>query len=206
MADYTTFTAIDARRGNRLDPAKTSFVEDKITVASRAIDQWCGQQFAPEATATARTFRPRSTELCATDPFWTTTDLVVAVDNGDDGTFSTTLASTAYALDRFGGDMADVLGAPYDTIEGIGALFPVRSRRGRSVRVTAKWGWSAVPAAVSEACEILTDELYARKDAPFGITANTTDFAGLRIGRDVMAQVTSLLAPFRRTERVMGFA
>jgi hypothetical protein len=204
MGDYTTFPQVDARRGNRLDPAKAEFIEAKITVASRAIDQWCGQSFTPELSATARTFRPSDPEVCRTDPFWTTVGLVVAVDSGDDGTYATTI--TNYALERFGGDMADVLEAPYDTIETPNYTLPVRSRRARSVRVTAKWGWAAVPAAVSEACEILTDELYARKDAPFGITANTTDFAGLRIGRDVMAQVASLLTPFRRIERVMGLA
>jgi hypothetical protein len=205
MADYTTFEQISSRLGDQLRPEDAAFIEGKITAASRAIDQWCGQAFAPDTAATARTYRRLGESCCKTDPFWTTTDLVIATDHGDDGTYATPWAVADYALERFGGDMADVLGAPYDTIVAIARAFP-STRRPRAVRVTAKWGWAAVPTVVAEAAEIVTLDLWARKDTPLGVTQTTVDFAGLRVGRDVMAQAGSLLQPLRRMDRVLGSA
>lgn len=205
MADYTTFEQISARLGDQLRPGDADFIEGKITAASRSIDQWCGQAFGKDDTATARTYRRRDAYRCKTDPFWTTTGLVIATDDLDDGTYSTTWSAADYDLDRFGGAMADLLGGPYDTIIGIERTFPA-TRRPRAVRVTAKWGWAAVPAVVGEACELVTMDLWARKDTPLGVTQTTVDFAGLRIGRDVMAQAASLLQPLRRVDRTVGIA
>lgn len=207
MADYSTFEEVSTRLGGQLTAAHEAFIEGKITVASRAIDSWCGQSFAPDANATARVFRPRASTWCRTDPFWTTSGLVVKTDSGDDGNYATAWTAADYDLESFGGDMAQMWGAPYDTLRAVGSYrFPMTHRRLRSVQVTAKWGWAAVPAVVAEACEILTVDLWARKDTPFGITQNVAEFSGLRIGRDVMAQVASLLQPLRRVDRTAGIA
>lgn len=207
MADYTTFENISERLGGQLSPAAQSFIEGKITVASRAIDSWCGQSFSPDANATARVFRPYGSTLCRADPFWTTSGLVIKTDSGDDGLYATTWTSGDYDLEPFGGELGQMWSAPYDTIRAVGAYwFPMVTKRLRSVQVTAKWGWAAVPDVVAEACEILTVDLWARKDTPFGITQNVAEFAGLRIGRDVMAGVASLLKDLRRVERTMGIA
>jgi hypothetical protein len=65
---------------------------------------------------------------------------------------------------------------------------------------------TADPQNVIEASKILTVDLWKRKDVPFGISTGTIDFGPLRIGRDVMAQVASLLNPFRRADRMIGLA
>jgi hypothetical protein len=204
MADYTTFEQVSARLGDQLRPDDAAFIEGKITAASRAIDQWCGQAFSADAAASARLYRPRSCDRCKTDPFWDLSGVVVAVDSDDDGTFATTL--TKVDFEPFGGDMAYVLGAPYDTVVSLDGELPVGNTRRRCVRVTAKWGWAAVPTVVAEAAEIVTLDLWARKDTPLGVTQTTVDFAGLRVGRDVMAQAGSLLQPLRRMDRVLGIA
>jgi len=207
MADYTTFEQISERLGGQLSPAAQSFIEGKIAEASRAIDSWCGQSFAPDANATARVFRPTGSKLCRTDPFWTTSGLVIKTDSGDNGLYETPWTSGDYDLEPFGGELGQMWAAPYDTIRAVGSLsFPMVAKRLRSVQVTAKWGWAAVPDVVRGACEILTVDLWARKDTPFGITQSVAEFSGLRIGRDVMAGVVSLLGPLRRYERTMGIA
>lgn len=194
------------RRAGVSDSDEDEDLERAGKSASRAIDIWCGQSFYKLQTATARHFRPRRWHIARVDPFWTTTDLVIVTDHDDDGTYETTWTAADYELDQFGGELAAMLDAPYDTIRAVGSTsFPTCNRRVRSLRVTAQWGWAAVPQPVTEACEILTLDLYKRKDAAFGIATGSVDFGGLRIGRDVMAQVATLLEALRRTDRAIGF-
>jgi len=185
----------------------TDTLESAIQSASDAIYVYTGQQFWKTTTASARTYTPSSARCALIDPFHTTTDLVIKTDDNDDGTFETTWTTTEYELDQFGGDMANLMSSPYDSICSLGVrLFPVTGNRRRTLQVTAQWGWTAIPSNVTEACKILAVDLWKRKDVAFGIQTGTVDFGGLRIGRDVMAQVASLLAPFRRVDRVIGFA
>lgn len=182
-----------------LDPA--------INAACRAIDVYCGQFFYDSGAATARTYKPRCATWTRVDPFNTTTGLIIATDTDDDGTYETTWTTTDYELDYFGGDMVHMLSAPYDRINAIGSYYFTQSgARRRTLQVTAQWGWSATPNSVKEAAKILTIDLWKRKDTPFGITTGTMEFGGLRIGRDLMAQVSSLLQPFRRVDRTAGIA
>ena len=207
MADYATIQQISARLGDQVRSVDIAYLESKITPASRAIDQWCGQEFGTAAEVSTRTFLVDNQHTVLVDPFHTTTGLVIKTDADDDGTFETTWAAADYALGRFGGRQANLLSAPYDRIVAVGShRFPVGNLRPEPLQVTAKWGWAATPTVVAEACQIITLDLWARKDTPLGVTQPTVDFAGLRIGRDVMAQAASLLAPFRRVERTMGIA
>lgn len=83
--------------------------------------------------------------------------------------------------------------------ERIRALVPVAgqlidTRLDRQVALT-----SPAPLPVLVALENLTVELYRRKDAPFGVlNAWSPDAFAIRIGRDQMAGIDSLLAGYRR--------
>lgn len=37
------------------------------------------------------------------------------------------------------------------------------------LKITGTWGWATVPDAVNEACILLAERLFRRKDAPFGV-------------------------------------
>jgi hypothetical protein len=59
------------------------------------------------------------------------------------------------------------------------------------VEVTAKWGWPSVPDDIEVACQILTADLYKRKDSPGGVLG-LGDLGAIRmspLGRDVTAMV-----------------
>lgn len=57
---------------------------------------------------------------------------------------------------------------------------------------------ASVPAPVVQAAVTVTVELYKRKDAPFGITGAWSPEGGsMRISRDILAGVETLLAPYR---------
>ena len=206
MAVLISVEDVKARLGITDDDDSTT-LEPAIQAASEAITIWCGQGFVPDTTATARVYAPKSAWRAWVDPFWSTAGLVIKTDDDDDGVFETTWATTSYELVPFGGSMSYVLTAPYDTIRALGgALFPMCGYRTRILEVTAKWGWTVVPASVADAAKIVTVDLWKRKDVAFGIATSTVEFGGLRIGRDVMAQVASLLGPFRRVDRVFGIA
>ena len=194
---YITMDDLRGRAGidDHLDDAT---LEGAINAACRAIDVWCAQIFYDAGSATAKTFRPTDPYCAEVLPFNTTTGLVIKTDTSDDASYATTWASTDYELDVFGGDYTTTLGtAPYTKIRAVGSyLFPTANRRRISLQVTARWGWSAVPYPVQEASKILSVDLWKRKDTPFGVTTGTVDFGGLRIGRDLMAQVASLLTPY----------
>lgn len=66
----------------------------------------------------------------------------------------------------------------------------------RSVRVTGKFGWSAVPAGIKEATMILASKLLRRaREAPFGIVVGVE--GGMRIAR-MDPDVRSLIGPYTR--------
>jgi hypothetical protein len=204
---YSTFAQVSERLGGQISPAAQAFLESKIVSASDAIDRWCGQSFAAETVATARTFPVDAAMSVLVDPFHAVADLVIETDDNDDGVFETTWAAADYALARFGGRRANLLGSPFDCVIAVGSrVFPRLNLRPEPLRITAKWGWASTPTAVGEACEMLTAELWARRNAPFGITQSTSEFGGMRISRDLFAQVSSLLGDFRRFDRIAGIA
>ena len=176
--------------------------------ACRMIDKWCGQFFYDTGSATARVYRPNNSRELRVDPFSTTTGLIVQTDSDDDGTFATTWGTVDYELSPAGGYDPILGSVPYDEITAVSTslMFPTWLRRRNSVQITARWGWAAIPEEVSEAAKILAVDLWKRKDTPFGITSATADFGALRIGRDSLAGVMSILQPFRRWDRVVGFA
>jgi hypothetical protein len=194
---YVTIDEIKGRVGVS-DTQDNPTLDGALSSACRAIDVWCAQIFYDSGAATAKTFRPTDPYCAEVLPFSTVTGLVIKTDTGDNGGFATTWASTDYELDTYGGDYGLTLGTvPYNKIYAVGSYsFPTCNVRRQTLQVTARWGWSTPPEPVKEAAKILTVDLWKRKDTPFGIATGTVDFGGLRIGRDIMAQVSSLLGPY----------
>lgn len=62
------------------------------------------------------------------------------------------------------------------------------------VRVTARWGWPVIPAGIAQACLILANKLYSRRNSPEGVLGSA-DWGVVRVGR-VDPDVADLLAPF----------
>ncbi len=60
------------------------------------------------------------------------------------------------------------------------------------VRVTARWGWPAVPDEVALATQLLAARLYRRKDSPQGVISSA-DWGSVRVAR-VDPDVESLIS------------
>jgi hypothetical protein len=173
---------------------------DSLDAATRGIEAVCHRQFNDADTASVRTI-PVSKVLTANvayvDDFHTTTGLVIETDDDGDGVFETTWTTADYQLEPLDGIMDGRPGWPYTRIRAVDVLtFPRPTNQRASLRVTARWGWAAVPKPVKQACLIVATEIYKSKDAPFGI-AGATDFGTLRVRENPL--VMKKLAPYIRT-------
>lgn len=138
-----------------------------INAASRWIDDYCQRHFWLCAQPVSRLVRPTSRAVLRAGDFSTTEDMTVEVDLLGNGTF-TVLDAAAWQAEPF--DPLD--GWPYERITPTSSIsWPVDAQRPR-VRVTARWGWPAVPPQVEQACLILAVAYGKAKD----ITGARTGF------------------------------
>lgn len=172
------------------DTTDDSELVAKLSTASRRIDQDCGRRFWRDSTASARVYDIQHERKIVIDDIATTTG--VTVDIGVAPSF-TTMNSTLY---RFRPDNAIARRRPPFIIEANPwyqwLLF------GWQVRVTAIWGWPAVPDEISEACLLLASRLFRRKDSPEGV-AGFNDLGVVRVGR-YDPDYESLIGPYERKE------
>jgi hypothetical protein len=178
------------------DNTYNDLLENLVESASRSIDRIANRRFYLDATASARLYRAYSNIFVYVDDIGTTSNLVVAVDENGNGTYSKTLTlNTDYILDPL---TSQSLNRPFTQLTMVSntetwPIFPGLTSNGLrpGVQVTARWGWPSVPDDLNMACLILTADLYKRKDAPGGILG-LGDLGVVRmspIGRDVTAMV-----------------
>lgn len=167
-----------------------------LTTASRDIEHYCRRQFNRAETATPRVFTPRDRCMVRVHDFYTADDLAVSVDVAHDETFSSALTVDQFWLRPHNGVVDGQEGWPYTSLVSAGGAFFAGL-----VRVTARWGWEAVPDPVHQACLMLSSELFKTKDAPWGV-AGFGEFGPVRVRRNPMA--SALLEPYRRSPVLVG--
>lgn len=163
------------------------------------IDDYCGRVFYSGATAGEdRYFTAQHPLRLYLDDYQSISAIVT--DDSVDGTYSTTLSATADYWTRPANPQN---GWPYSWVE----IFPWSSnsfptRQPYGVKVTALWGWAAVPDEIREACLLQAFRLYRRQAAPFGVVGGgelgtvVAIPAGKRTGLD--ADVETMIHPFVR--------
>ncbi|MFK0155376.1 phage gp6-like head-tail connector protein [Streptomyces sp. NPDC090493] len=162
------------------DTSRDTLLDKALTAASRGIDRATGRRFWLDDTLTARTYRLHQRIVCEED------GNVLLVDDIGDAT-----GMTVESASSSGGTYTAVTG--YDTtpdnalIEGypITGLLRPNSIWGTSftrIRVTARFGWPAVPDDVAEACLIQASRLFKRKDSPEGVMGSA-EWGVVRLSR-----------------------
>ena len=169
---YATLVTLKSRLGIT-DTNDDTRLQSALDSATQSVEGICGRQFNDSGAATARVYYPDSPILVRVEDFSTVAGLVVAVDYSNTGNYSTVIAATNYQVEPLNGVVGGMTGFPYNRIRSINAYYPlwwgaIGGPRA-SIQVTARWGWAAVPASVTEACLILAEELFKMKDAPFGV-------------------------------------
>ena len=171
------------------DGANDVDLERALETASRWIDAYCGRAFTL-ATAQTRDYYPEGTERVNVVDLVSVTSL--SVDTAGTRTYSTALTASDYEL-------WPLDGPPYQQIR----IWPLSSTRsfspGRRVRVVGTFGCvvdGMPPPAVKQACLILANRYYVRKDAPFGVLSSVDLGQFERISKED-PDVVSLLGPWR---------
>lgn len=165
-----------------------------LVSASRAIDRATGRRFWLDGTATARTFNPRyrvvatdDGEKLLIDDIGSTTGLIVEVGSGTSWS-----AITDYETAP---DNALVQGDPVTGL--LRPRFYWQFTPFQRVRVTAHWGYPAIPDEIVEATLLLANRLYKRKDSPEGVLGSA-EWGPVRVSRtdpDVLAMIESYVLP-----------
>ena len=167
-----------------------------LIAASRGIDQACGRWFYSAAADSARFYTPLSADLILIDDLYDFTTLVTDQNGGTD--FSQTWTENSeFTLEPLnaaadGWPWTRICRHPLTSL-GFPDYYP------RSVKVTGRFGWAAVPGEIIEATTILASKLLKRsREAPFGIVS-----IGIDVGATARIAVTDpdvrfLIGPYMR--------
>lgn len=192
MNEYVTDDLLKAALTISADDALVDPLLDAARLAaSRGIDAYCGRRFYLDGAVSQRVYMMNDRvvadadgDLLLVDDIGATAGLIVEIGNAVDGwTVVTSEVETEPENAAVRGRAITALRRPYW----------YRTSRATRVRVTAKWGWPAVPDEVSEAALIYATRLYKRKDSPEGV-AGSAEWGVVRMSRtdpDVAALLSS---------------
>lgn len=200
---YATMASLKAELN--IGQADTSYdvkLDMALNAASRQIDRHCGRFFYQDQSLVQREFYADSPLDCMVDDISTTTGLVVKVDDGDDGSYATTLTINTHfiLLPRNADHQIPVM--PFTQIRIVDSgltAFPLWSSGRPSCRVTAKWGFPAVPDDVEKACLIQATQLFKASDAVFG---GLSFDAGILRVRETLNPMAAALVEYYAKPRV----
>lgn len=175
MADYATLTEL--KTALRItDTSDDTELQAKLTSASRRVDQDTGRihGFGVDANATARIYTPMHEELLTVDDISTSVGLIVEQGRG---TSWSVVDSNSYDLLP---QNAEADSRAIETLQRVSGCWPLWGAT--RVRVTAKWGWPAVPDNIKNATILLAARLFRRKDSPEGLKG-FADLGVVRVSR-----------------------
>jgi hypothetical protein len=190
----------DAAVGTAITLTDVSGAEDDATIelqieaASRAVDHFTHRRFWSNSQDESRTYTPEWFDcFYCPDDIQSLTSL--ATDRDGDGVYETIWAASDYIL---GPANAALEGRPYTKIGAAcnGAYaFPVARN---ALKLTGKFGWSAVPSLVKNATLLQASRWYERRNAPFGVVA-ITEAGAVTLKNDLDPDVQVMLKPVART-------
>lgn len=164
-----------------LDPADTSQdgrLTRALAAASRSIDKTTGRRFWLDPAPVVRTYRLRGRIVCEddgeillVDDVGSLTGLVVETGSG-----SSWSAVTGYETVP---DNALADGRPITGLLRVNGIWGYAITR---ARVTARFGWPAVPDDIVQATLIQAARLFKRKDSPEGVTGSA-EWGVVRLSR-----------------------
>lgn len=194
--EYVTATVLKATLSLTGETFADADVTTACTAASRAIDNLTNRRFWVDANANqVLYYTAESPRFVRIDDLVTLTTFKVDVDG--DGTFETTLTNntdfTLYPLNA----AATATAWPYTYVKSHPLTSTPFPGYPRSIEITGKFGWSAVPEPITNATTILAHALVRRaREAPFGIITLGVEEA-TRIGRSD-PHVNMLIDPYRK--------
>ena len=158
------------------EPDEDYALQTSIAAATGWINTHCGRHF--NRVTEQRTYQPGNVWILEIDDLVDDPSISVSVDQTGTGVFDQHwVRGTDYVL-RYGTGLfnpaPDGIARPFRQLQVVqsGKWLPFTwpySNLNR-VAITGPWGWPQVPWAVTEACRMLSADLFKMKDAPFGIS------------------------------------
>jgi hypothetical protein len=198
--DYATVAELRAfltRSSETVDDAELAFV---LAAASRAIDWATNRQFG-NTTAQARLYtacwdRFKGRYYVTTDDIHTTTGLLVAQDDDDNGTYDGPALTLGTDFELFPFN-EDEKGKPWTQLWfRRSGTTPTRNEGG--IRVTAQYGWASVPVPIKEATLLQASRFFVRRNAPFGVAGSPETGSEMRLLARADPDVEVSVRPFWR--------
>lgn len=171
-----------------------------VTAASRAVDRECGRhrprQFGILGTAEARWYTARFDSegarwVAEIDDLMDLTGVAIAIDVNQDDVHEASVTTGFVWRPR---NAASLL-RPYTQV--------AFSRSGTqpmqwpdAVKITAKWGWSAVPVTIKQATMLQASRIFSRRNAPFGTKGSPDDGSDETLRYNADPDVKLLLRSF----------
>lgn len=172
------------------DTSRDALLDKALSATSRSIDKTCGRRFWLDPVAVQRTYRTRGRvvreddgDLLLVDDIGALTGLVVETGSG-----SSWSAVTGYETSP---DNALLDGEPITGLLRVSGTWGSTTAR---ARITAQFGWPAVPDDITEAALIQAARLYKRKDSPEGVMGSA-EWGVVRLSRRD-PDVWNLIEPF----------
>lgn len=179
------------------DSKLDGLIEIAIPAAEGWINAYCDRTFDLASSASARYYDvdPR-TGVVLVDEIGDASTVAVAVDDAFNGTWSTAWSASDYQLGPLNPGFEV---RPYTNITTTGARYFPRQFTYRQglIRVTARWGWPAVPDKVRLAAIMQAARLVNRRSSPNGV-AGFNDLGVVRVSstdRDIEALLADFHSP-----------
>lgn len=168
-------------------------IELTINAVSRAIENYCGRRFYP--VTEIRYYTSEMSDMIFVDDIATDSGLTLATDNDGDRTYETAWASTDYDLLPAN---AVLEGQPYNMISIAPQGKNVFPGTKKGVKITASFGFPAIPHPVNRACVMQTIRIFQRYKTMLGVSSATA-FGTLTVQVPAFdSDVCMLLDPYVR--------
>ena len=194
MANYASLSELKAalRITDGVDDTRLNTI---LTTASRFVDQYCQRDFSVASGTATRDYVPsgRWESLPIDDA---TSIVSVQIDEDLDESYSTTLRAIDFQpepVNRLSADNDWVFTRLVPIEDGYWPTWEGRA----TVRVTATFGWPAVPDPVKVATILQAARLFTRYDSPLGV-AGFGEMGAMRVSFRIDPDVQMLLSPYRR--------
>lgn len=177
------------------DSVDDTVIEGTIEAVSRAFDNYTGRFFWVDGSVSIRYYQTPFSDRVYTDDISTSTGLIVATDNNGDGTFENTWSASDYNLQEYNAALDSL---PYSCIEtALQGNYTFPSVK-RGVKITAKFGWAAVPKPINNVCVIQSERIFKRFDSPLGSMATNALGKVYLNKQELDSDIEMLLKPYRR--------
>lgn len=154
---------------NISDSNSDTTLELVIEAVSRMIDNSCARYFYSSSSQT-RYYNTKDPYCLQTDDIASASGLTVEIDLNGDGTYEYTLASTDYYLGGYNDLLKEY---PFTRLETTPAAQYTFSTARKGNKITATFGWAAVPKPINIACILQSARVYKRFKAVLGVTGAT---------------------------------